>query len=144
MYHNLFIHSSVDGHLGCFHVLAVVNSAPVNTGVYMSFSIMISSEYMLSSGIVGSYGEGSGNPLQCSCLENPRDGGTWGAAIYGVAQSWMQLTRLSSSSSSMVVLLLVFKGISIPSSIVAVSIYIPTSSARQFPFLHTLCSIYCL
>ena len=144
MYHNLFIHSSVDGHLGCFHVLAVVNSAPVNTGVYMSFSIMISSEYMLSSGIVGSYGEGSGNPLQCSCLENPRDGGTWGAAIYGVAQSWMQLMRLSSSSSSMVVLLLVFKGISIPSSIVAVSIYIPTCSARQFPFLHTLCSIYCL
>ena len=91
MYHNLFSHSSVDGHLGCFHVLAVVNSAPVNTGVYMSFSIMISSEHMLSSGIVGSYGEGNGNPLQCSCLENPRDGGTWGAAIYGVAQSWMQL-----------------------------------------------------
>ena len=32
--------------------------------------------------------EGNGNPLQCSCLENPRDGGTWWAAIYGVAQSW--------------------------------------------------------
>ena len=45
-------------------------------------------------------GEGNGNPLQCSCLENPRDGGAWWAAIYGVAQSWTQLKRLSSSSSS--------------------------------------------
>ena len=43
-------------------------------------------------------GEGSGNPLQCSCLQNPRDGGTWWAAFYGVAQSWTQLKRLSSSS----------------------------------------------
>ena len=45
-------------------------------------------------------GEGNGNPLQCSCLENPRDGGAWGAAIYGVAQSRTRLKRLSSSSSS--------------------------------------------
>ena len=45
-------------------------------------------------------GEGNGNPLQCSCLENPRDGGAWCAAIYGVAQSRTQLKRLISSSSS--------------------------------------------
>ena len=45
-------------------------------------------------------GEGNGNPLQCSCLENPRDGGAWWAAVYGVAQSWTRLKRLSSSSSS--------------------------------------------
>ena len=45
-------------------------------------------------------GEGNGNPLQCSCLENPRDGGAWWAAVYGVAQSWARLKRLSSSSSS--------------------------------------------
>ena len=45
-------------------------------------------------------GEGNGNPLQYSCLENPRDGGAWWAAIYGVAQSWTRLMRLSSSSSS--------------------------------------------
>ena len=45
-------------------------------------------------------GEGNGNPLQCSCLENPRDGGAWWAAVYGVAQSRTQLKRLSSSSSS--------------------------------------------
>ena len=45
-------------------------------------------------------GEGNGNSLQCSCLENPRDGGAWWAAIYGVAQSQTRLKRLSSSSSS--------------------------------------------
>ena len=45
-------------------------------------------------------GEGNGNPLQCSCLENPRDGGAWWAAIYGVAQSRTRLERRSSSSSS--------------------------------------------
>ena len=45
-------------------------------------------------------GEGNGNPLQWSCLENPRDGGAWWAAVYGVAQSRTQLKRLSSSSSS--------------------------------------------
>jgi len=45
-------------------------------------------------------GEGNGNPLQCSCLENPRDGGAWWAAVYGIAQSHTQLKRLSSSSSS--------------------------------------------
>ena len=44
-------------------------------------------------------GEGNGNPLQCSCLENPRDGGAWWAAIYGVTQSQTRLKRLSSSSS---------------------------------------------
>ena len=43
-------------------------------------------------------GEGNGNPLQCSCLENPRDGGAWWAAVYRVAQSQTQLKRLSSSS----------------------------------------------
>ena len=44
-------------------------------------------------------GEGNGNPLQCSCLENPRDGGAWWAAVYGVSWSQTQLKRLSSSSS---------------------------------------------
>ena len=45
-------------------------------------------------------GEGHGNPLQCSWLENPRDGGAWWAAVYGFAQSWTQLKQLSSSSST--------------------------------------------
>ena len=50
-------------------------------------------------------GEGNGNPLQCSCLENPRDGGAWWASVYGVAQSRTRLKWLSSSSrvSSLVV-----------------------------------------
>ena len=45
-------------------------------------------------------GEGNGNPLQCSCLENPRDGGAWRTAIYGITQSRTRLKQLSSSSSS--------------------------------------------
>ena len=76
--------------LGFFHVLVIVNSAGINTGVHVSFSNMVSSGYMPSSGIVesyGSFGEGNGNPLQYSCLENPRDGGAWWAAVYGVVQS---------------------------------------------------------
>ena len=84
MYHNLFFHSFVDGHLGCFHVVAVVNSAAMNNGIHVSFSTLVSSGYMPMSGIAEAY----------------------------------------------VVLFLVFKGTSIPSSIVAVSIYIPTNSAR--------------
>ena len=44
--------------------------------------------------------ESNGNPLQCSCLENPRDGEAWWAAVYGVVQSWTRLKRLSSSSSN--------------------------------------------
>ena len=99
MHHNFFMHSSVDGHLGCFHALAIVNRASVNIGVRMSFSILVSSGYMPRSGIAGSYG--------------------------GFIPNF-------------------FNGISIPSSIVAVSIYIPTSSARGFPFFYNLSSIYCL
>ena len=60
-------------------------------------------------------GEGNGNPLQCSCLENPRDGGAWWASVYGVSQSRTQLKRLSSKSSSYVnhYLSVVYHGISI-------------------------------
>jgi len=56
MYVPQFPYPSVDGHLGCFHVLAVVKSAAMNIGVHVSASIMVSSGYMLSSGIVRSYG----------------------------------------------------------------------------------------
>ena len=52
--------------------------------------------------------EGNGNPLQCSCLENPSDRGAWWAAVYGVAQSQTRLKRLSSSSSSRGSLLFLF------------------------------------
>ena len=56
MYHNFFIHSSVNGHLGCFHVLAIVNSATMNNRIHVSLSILVSSGYMPRSGISGSYG----------------------------------------------------------------------------------------
>ena len=56
MYCNIFIHSSVDGHLGCFHVLAIVNDAAMNNGIHISFSILVSSLYMPRSGISESDG----------------------------------------------------------------------------------------
>ena len=55
-YHNFFTHSSAKGHLGCFHVLAIVNSAAMNNGIHVSFSILVSSGYMPRSGTAGSYG----------------------------------------------------------------------------------------
>ena len=56
MYHRFFIHPSVDGHLGCFHVLATVNSGAMSSGIHVSLSVLVSSGSVPRSGIAGSYG----------------------------------------------------------------------------------------
>ena len=56
MYHSFLIHSSADGHLAFFHVLAIINSASMNIGVHMSLSVLVSLVGMPRSGIAGSYG----------------------------------------------------------------------------------------
>ena len=73
MYHSFLIHLSADGHLGCFHVLAMINSVAMNTGVHMSLSDLVFSMCMP-------------RPLQYSCLENPMDRGAWWATVQGVAR----------------------------------------------------------
>ena len=80
MYHNFCVHSSVDGHLGCFYVLAFVKSATKNFGVLVSLSVMVFSGCMLRSGIVGSYGNsgfsgGTGcKEPACHCMRRKRCG----------------------------------------------------------------------
>ena len=126
MYHSFLIHSSAGGHLGYFHVLSIIISAscwwtsrllpcPVyynqcfdeHWGTRVSFNSGFPWCICPAVGLLGHFhfslsriGEGNGNPLQCSCLENPRDGGAWWAAVYGVAQSRTWLKQLSSSSKA--------------------------------------------
>ena len=89
-------------------------------------------------------GEGNGNPLQCSCLENPRDGGAWWAAVCGVAQSLTRLKWLSSSSSRITVWLTVWESARLLSS-VAVPSRMPTSDmgaprfSTSLPALDAVC-----
>ena len=122
--YNLFIHSSIGGHLDCF-ILAIITNAIMNIHVQYSFlcghvfsirwNIFLGTELLGHMGFPGgsdgkesacivrdlglipglgrSPGEGNGNPLQYSCLENPMDGGTWQGTVHGVAKSWTQLSN---------------------------------------------------
>jgi len=90
MYHIFFIHPSVDGHLDCFHVLAIVTTAGYEhrgACIFLNYGFLGGSDGKASAcnagdpgsipGLGGSPGEGNGNPLQHSCLENPMDRGAW-------------------------------------------------------------------
>ena len=68
MYHSFLIHSSADGHLGCFHVLAIINSAAMNIGLHVSLSILVSSVHMPRSGIAGSSVQFSSVAQPCPTL----------------------------------------------------------------------------
>ena len=95
MYHNFFIHSSIDGHLGCFHVQSIINTAARITGVHVSFRVVVFSGYMPSSGIAGSYGSlwrRQWQPTPVLLPGNPMGGGAWWAAVHGVAKSWARLS----------------------------------------------------
>ena len=115
----MFILFSADGYLGCqgdLDLILGLGRSPGKRKCYpLQYSGLKNSMDYIVPGVAKSWtrlsdchfhfslsciGEGNGNPLQSCCLENPRDGGVWWAAVYGVTQSRTRLKRLSSSSSS--------------------------------------------
>ena len=94
MYHVFFIRSSMDGHFSCFHVLAIANSATVNTGMHVSFQIMVFCGYMPMSGIAGSYGNSTFSFLRN--LHNILPSGyTNFFILISPSSDWMKATHVS-------------------------------------------------
>ena len=124
----------------------------MNSGIYVSLLIVVSSVYMPRSGIAGSYGGFIPIKTYFQTKLSPyhKDMSTNSVATNNgihvyfsilVSSGYMPRSGIAGSYGGFIPRVL---GISILSSIVAVSIYIPTNSARVFPFLHSLSSIYCL
>ena len=108
VYCNFFTHSSVSGHLGYFSEKAMAPHSSTLPGKSRGWRSLLGcspwghKESDMTAQLhfhfsLSCIGEGHGNPLQCSCLENPRGGGAWWAAVFGVAQSRTRLKRLSTS-----------------------------------------------
>ena len=83
-------------------------------------------------------GEGNGNPLQCSCLENPRDGGAWWAAVYGVTQGRTRPKWLSSSSSRLIITFLLISWLQSPSAVILEHQKIKCDTVSTFPHVFAM------
>ena len=160
MYHIFSIHSSVNGHLGCFWVLITVNSAAMNTGLHVSFRIVVFSGYLPRSGIsLVSQMVKNLPALQETCLQSlsQEDVLEKGMATHSDILAWIipwteAIVHMFSKTGIQLgdlylpffhdSFFLLSQGIFTLFSLVAVSIYIPTNSAGAFPFLHILSSIY--
>ena len=100
MYHHFLIYWSANGHLGCFHVLAIANRLPTNTGVHMSLLILVSSVCMPSSRIAGSYGSSrrrQWHPTPVLLPGKSHGWRSWKAAIHGVTEGRTKLSDFTFS-----------------------------------------------
>ena len=90
MYHRFLIHSSADGHVGCFQVLAIINSAVMNIGIHVCLSNLVSSLCMTSNGITGLYAAAAAaakSRQSCPTLCDPIDGSPTDSSVPGILQA---------------------------------------------------------